>query len=73
MGGYGLDDRDSILSIGRQVIFLSSSPRPDRLTLITHLHAKVNDAWKYTSTPQYVLMTRCSVKQRIGLHGVVLS
>jgi hypothetical protein len=45
---------------GRQVdhSFLSSS--------------EVKNAWGYTSTPQYIFMTWCLIKQCIHLHGLVL-
>jgi len=36
-------------------------------------NAEIKDAWSYTSTPQYVFMVWCFVKQRISSHGVVLS
>jgi hypothetical protein len=35
--------------------------------------AKVKNAWSYASTSQYVFMAWCLIKQKIHLHGVVLS
>jgi len=35
--------------------------------------AEVKTAWKYTSTPQYVFMAWCLIKQWLRLHGAVLS
>jgi hypothetical protein len=35
--------------------------------------AKVKNAWSYTSTPPYLLITRCLSKHRIRFHGTVFS
>jgi len=35
--------------------------------------AEVMKAWSYTSTPQYVDIARCLIKQEIHLHGAVLN
>jgi len=34
---------------------------------------EVKNAWSYTSTPQYVFMARCLIKQYIRLYGMVFS
>jgi len=36
-------------------------------------YAEVKNEWSYTSTPQYVFKTWCLIKQKIRIHGVVLS
>jgi len=43
--------------------------------LITHLCLvpRSKNAWSYTSTPQYVFIVWCLIKQEICLHGMVLS
>jgi hypothetical protein len=35
--------------------------------------AEVRNVWSYTSTPQYIFMAWCLIKQEICLHCVVLS
>jgi hypothetical protein len=35
--------------------------------------AEVKNAWHYTSTPQYIFMAWCLIKQEIRVHDTVLS
>jgi hypothetical protein len=35
--------------------------------------AEVKNTWSLTSSPQYIFMARCLIKQRKRLHDVVLS
>jgi hypothetical protein len=35
--------------------------------------ADVKNAWNYTSSPQYIFMASCLIKQEIRLRGMVLT
>jgi hypothetical protein len=48
--------------------------RPEREAHNSHpCSVKVKNPWSYTSTPPYLVMTWCLIKQRLHLPGVVLS
>jgi len=66
----------SYTSLARQ-IYIRSTPGIKWLGPETdHSHlssAEVNSEWNHTSTPQYVFIAWCFIKEEIHLHGVVLS
>jgi hypothetical protein len=55
------------------ILFIINLKRPSREA--DHLppsSAKVKNVWGYTSTPQYVFMAWCLIKQELRLYGVFL-
>jgi hypothetical protein len=69
---YKLTYKHSFLSSGYRGSFPGVT-RPEREADHSPVsNYKINNAWCYTSIPQYVFMASCLIKREINLHGVVL-